>query len=285
MSSSKTQYDENGNTIWIWCKSHDSTTGRWYSEDVPDPKIYFPSVTTVLSVISKGKGYDQWLGNSPSYEFAMDYGMKAAHVGSIVHWYIMRLLQGHEIDTTVPFQDEDTGEETTLDYKVNKRLTGFVDFYNDHKPKVLGNEASLFNDFKHEKEYLFPWAGQVDQVYEIDGKIIMCDNKTGKDYVTHGLQLTAYKLLWDSMFPDKPIEELWGLYLSDSWIKKTYRIKKYKFEPEMWLNALDSWLWQHGGSREKLPQPKFKKPEVTKFKLNIGEEKDVQENRMDDGKA
>ena len=58
----------------------------------------------------------------------------------------------------------------------------------------------------------------------------MCDNKTGKPYHTHGLQLSAYKLLWDSLFPDMPIDEMWGLYLSDSWIKKSYTIKKYKFE-------------------------------------------------------
>ncbi len=278
MNSLKTQYDETGSITGFWCKSVDASSGRWYGKDLKDedPDIYFPSVTTILSILSKGKGYDLWLGNSPSYEHAMEYGKQAAHVGSIVHWYIMKLLQGSEIDTKDGFLDEDTNEITKLDYKVNKRLIGFTDFFNDHKPKVLANEVSLFNDEIYDKEYLFPWAGQADQVYEIDGKIIMCDNKTGKSYHTHGLQLSAYKLLWDSLFPEMPIDEMWGLYLSDSWIKKSYTVKKYKFEPEMWLNCLDSWLWQHGGSRKKLPQPKFKKPETTVFKLNIGAKDNVE---------
>ena len=254
----------------FYCKNYDTPNGRWYAKDEgKQPDIYFPSVTTVLGVLGKGKGFEMWLGNSPSYEHAMEYGHSAAKVGSIVHWYIMKLLQGAEIDTKEDFVDEDTEEKVKLDRKVNRRLEGFEKFFDDHKPKVIANEISLFNDMIHKKEYLFPWAGQADQIYEIDGKIIMCDNKTGKSYDSHGLQLTAYKLLWDSLFPDMPIDQLWGLYLTDTWIRKPYTIKKYKFEPEMWLGALDMWFWRNGGSKYKVPQPRFPKPEKTNFKLNI----------------
>ena len=271
MDSSKNQYVKNTE---FFCKNYDTPNGRWYAKDEgKKPKIYFPSVTTVLSVLDKGKGYDLWLGNSPSYEYAMDYAMEAAKTGSIVHWYIMKLLQGAEIDTTNDFVDEDTEERTKNSRKVNKRLEGFVKFYEDHNnPAVIANEISLFSDEKDDDgNYIFPWAGQADQVYEIDGKIIMCDNKTGKSYDSHGLQLTAYKLLWDSLFPDMPIQEMWGLYLSDTWRKKPYTIKKYKFEPGMWFNMLDSWCWKHKGSLSKIPQPVFRKEDTTIFKLNLGE--------------
>ena len=273
MDSSKNQYVKNTE---FFCKNYDTSAGRWYAKDEEgiEPKIFFPSVTTVLSVLGKGKGFEMWLGNSQSYEHAMEYGMTAAKYGSIVHWYIMRLLQGYKVDTGDDFVDEDTDEKTKNNKKVNKRLEGFVRFYEDHKnPPVIANEISLFNDILHKKEYLFPWAGQADQVYQIDGKIIMCDNKTGKSYDSHGLQLTAYKLLWDSLFPDMMIDELWGLYLSDSWIRKPYTIKKYKFEPEMWLSVLEMWFWRNKGSKYKIPQPSFPKPETTTFKLKLGEYK------------
>ncbi len=283
MSSSKNSTKEEKIIIPQWepvkntdffCKNYDTATGRWYAKDIEgkEPEIFFPSVTTVLSVLGKGKGFEMWLGNSPSYEHAMDYGLEAAKYGSIVHWYIMRLLQGYKIDCDEDFIDEDTLESTKNNKKVTKRLEGFVNFYEDHgNPAVIANEISLFNDYKDKKEFLYPWAGQADQVYQIDGKIIMCDNKTGKSYDSHGLQLTAYKLLWDSLFPDMPIDEMWGLYLSDSWVKKPYTIKKYKFEPRMWMNVLETWFWRNKGSNLKIPQPKFPKPENKIFELKLGE--------------
>tara|TARA_Y100000593_G_C4310942_1_gene338315 strand:+ start:948 stop:1784 length:837 start_codon:yes stop_codon:yes gene_type:complete len=272
--------DPSDSTTGFWCVRLDSSVGRWYAYEREKLGVYFPSVTTVLGALNKGKGFEMWLGNSPSYEHAMEYGLEAAHIGSIVHYYIFILLEGSSVDTKQEFIDEETGEKTKTGRKVNKRLEGFVKFYEDHKPTLLANEVTLFNEAKYKKEYLFPWAGQADQVYEIDGKIVMCDNKTGKSYDSHGLQLTAYKLLWDSLFPDKKIDELWGLYLSDKWIKKPYTIKKYKFEPEMWLNVLDVWLWQNNGSRLKIPQPKQPKPETTFFELNI----DKKEGDPNDGK-
>tara|TARA_Y100001963_G_scaffold101479_1_gene139595 strand:- start:939 stop:1775 length:837 start_codon:yes stop_codon:yes gene_type:complete len=278
LDSSKTQSNQYVKNTDFYCKNFDLPNGRWYAKDEgKDPQVYFPSVTTVLSCLGKGKGFEMWLGNSPSYEHAMEYGLEAAKIGSIVHWYIMKLLQGEKINTKEGFLDEETEGKIKIGKKVNKRLEGFVKFYDDLKPRVMANEISLFNDHRIKGEYLFPWAGQADQIYEIDGKIIMCDNKTGKDYDTHGLQLTAYKLLWDSLFPDMIIDELWGLYLSDTWRKKAYTIKKYKFDPNMWLNTLEIWFWRNKGNKLRLPQPKFPKPDITEFELKIeeGEVKDV----------
>ena len=68
--------------------------GRWYfPKDKKDHlTFYFPSVTTILGVVDKGEGFHRWLGNSLSYDHAMDYGNAAAQVGSITHAYIMELL-------------------------------------------------------------------------------------------------------------------------------------------------------------------------------------------------
>ena len=255
----------------------DLSNGRFYSQrnvKKKSDKIYLPSVTTILKVINKGDGFDRWLGNSLSYKHAMDYANEAATIGSIVHALCMRLLWGESIDTTKGFYDEYTEKDHRLDNRVNKRLIGFCNFIEDLKPVVVANELSLFNPRKYRKEILYPYAGQVDQVYKIDGKFIMCDIKTGAEYATHGLQLTAYKLIWDGLFPEYKIDEIWGLYLSDSWIKKTYKIKKYTFEPEEWLTAVDLFKWSKGA---KNLEPRFRKEVETKFELNLNNEELIED--------
>lgn len=248
----------------------DLSNGRFYTQRNVEPgspdKVYMPSVTTILKVIYKGEGFDRWLGNASSYKDAMEYADQAATIGSIVHALCMRLLWGEVIDTKDGFFDEYTETDHKLDDRVNKRLIGFCKFVEDHQLEVVANEMSLFNPRKHEGEVLYPYAGQVDQVYKIDGKFIMCDIKTGAEYSTHGLQLTAYKLIWDSLFPQYKIDEMWGLYLSDSWIKKPYKIKKYNFQPEDWLNAVDLWRWSRGA---KNLEPRFRKELETRFELNL----------------
>lgn len=261
----------------------DLANGRWYTQrnyKKESDRAYFPSVTTILNVLHKGEGFDRWLGNSLSYKHAMDYANDAAVIGSIVHAYCMRLLWGESIDTKEGFYDNYTDKTYDVGDKVNKRLVGFTKFIEDLDPTVVANEISLFNNVKHEKEYIFPYAGQADQVYKIEDKYILCDIKTGGEYNTHSLQLTAYKLLWDSLYPELAIDEMWGLYLSDSWRTKPYKIKKYNFDPEAWITTYDMWLWSRPDSDKK---PKFRKEIQTEFHLKQftnkeNKDDDVQEN-------
>ena len=245
----------------------DLSNGRWYTQrnyKREADRAYFPSVTTILNVISKGDGFDRWLGNSLSYQHAMDYANEAAMVGTIVHGYCMRLLWGDSINTKDGFYDNHTDKTYDVDNRVNKRLMGFIKFIEEYDPVVVANELSLFNNVKSNKEYVFPYAGQVDQVYYIDGKYIMCDIKTGNEYNTHALQLSAYKLIWDSLYPDFKIDELWGLYLSNTWKTKPYKIKKYDFDPETWIATLDLWEWSRP---KKDMKPKFRKEIQTEFEI------------------
>ena len=242
--------------------------GRWYyrKDKEKDLTFYFPSVTTILGVIDKGEGFHRWLGNSLSYDHAMDYGNAAAQVGSITHAYIMQLLWGEKIDTKEDFIDMygDISEPIKVGNNVNKRLMGFIEFIKDYKPEVIANEMSLYNCKKNKTEFIYPWAGQVDQVYKIDGKNWMVDVKTGKEYKTHELQLTAYKLLWDSLYPEETINEIAALYISDGWRKKpTYKLKKYSFQPEMWLDTLDMWNYINN-----FPGPNFSKEFQTVFEIS-----------------
>ena len=258
----------------------DSSNGRWYTQrkyKKESDKVYFPSVTTILNVLYKGEGFDRWLGNSLSYQHAMDYASEAAMVGTIVHGYCMRLLWGEPINTKDGFYDNHTDKTHDVDNRVNKRLVGFTKFIEDYDPVVVANEISLFNNQKYDKEYLFPYAGQADQVYYIDGKYILSDIKTGAEYPNHGLQLTAYKLIWDSLYPEYKIDEMWGLYLSNTWKTNPYKIKKYDFEPEIWITIYDLWLW---GRSKKDMVPKLKKEIPTEFQLQQFQEKEKEDDNI-----
>lgn len=256
----------------VFTESHDLINGRWYSNTPNNEKdkVYFPSVTTVLNVVGKGDGFSRWLGNSLSYDHAMDYANKAATVGSIVHNYAMDLLNGIAVDTKDGTTDPDTGEMVNVGFKVNHRLEGFIAFIEDYNPTVIANEMSLYNNVEYKGEHLFPWAGRIDQVYKMvlkegeEPKTCIVDIKTGGEYKTQDLQLTAYKLLWDSMYPEDPIQEIFCLFLPEKWRKVPYKLKKKKFSPEVWFAVHDLWLWYNDN-----PKPKFRQKEVTKFSIKF----------------
>tara|TARA_B100000424_G_scaffold258149_1_gene239734 strand:+ start:144 stop:1046 length:903 start_codon:yes stop_codon:yes gene_type:complete len=261
--------------------TNDLPNGRWYCDiqEKKENRTFLPSVTTILGAMNKGIGYDMWLGNSLSYKHAMEYANELADIGSAVHALCMRMVWGEEVDTRIDFINHD-GSIMKLDDRVNKRLVGFIDFIKDYRPRFVATEISLFNPLKDDDgEIVFDWAGQADDIIMVDGKRILLDIKTGKEYQSHSLQLTAYKMLWDSIFPDMPIDELWALYLPEKYRTKSYKIVKYKYEPEMWLNVYDLWIWQNS-KRGKRPKPVFKKELETKYTITeelYMEEEDGQE--------
>lgn len=250
-------------------KTNDLSNGRWYCNNAKEEKekVYIPSVTTILNAISKGKGFDMWLGNALSYKHAMDYANEAADIGSIVHAYCYRLIMGEKVNTKEDYLDADNNRIIKVDNRVTKRLQGFMDFFKDHKPIPIATELSLYNPAKDKDgEIIFNWAGQVDDVMLINDKRIMLDIKTGKEHQSHALQLTAYQLLWESLFNDEPIHELWGLYLPENYVKKSYKIVKYKYNPGMWLNVYELWIWQNM-KKNKKPAPVFKKELPSEFQI------------------
>ena len=216
---------------------------RWYR--ITNETNWLPSVTTMIgSVLNKGKGFEQWLGNSLNYETACEKRDEAAKVGTLVHSLCERLMLGEAITEQ-------------KDERVIKRLMSFVEWFSIHNPQIIALEMKLVH-----KDV--PYSGTPDIVCLIDGKIHLVDIKTGAPYNSHELQLTCYKALWDANFPMYPIDIMGGLYLKDSWISKVEPIyKKYKYVPGVVNNVYNVWLWQNGGN----PKPKNKRPLNTYFKL------------------
>ena len=244
----------------------------YYQRDVKvDDRVYIYSSTTVLSnTLTKGIGFDMWLGNAVSYKDAMQYANERAFLGTMTHAMIMYLLWGEEVNTKTGFYNDDTGEIASVPDEVKLRLQGFIDFYKDMQPEPIASEISLFcPDLDDDGELLFPWAGTADQILKMpDGKIWLVDIKTGKDYPKdHELQLTSYKLLWDHIYGKEhgEIDIVACLYLNS---KGKYKLKKYKFVPYNWYNVYENFEYMVRDGRGSMPTIKEKEvlPDVYSIK-------------------
>jgi len=227
---------------------------RWYSPIVEDEtewknRAFVPSVTTVLNVVDKGFGWNKWLGDYTSFKDAMDYAREAALVGTIVHAFIDELVRGKEL--VLPSEPgEYTSHHTYVDFKtgevheiwprlklIQNRLLAFQKFYSERVIDIRSSEIMLYSD---------DFAGTADMVGHIKWKkkepLALIDYKTGKEYDTHQLQLTAYKMMWDEANPDEPIEELFGLYLGE---RGGNKLIHYDFDPKAFEHALGLWQWQN----------------------------------------
>jgi len=249
--------------------------GRVYygRDQVEEERINFLSVTTYEKVLNKGFGWDRWLGDAPSYKHAMEYANERARIGNIVHALTMYLQWGKEIDCKYGFYDIETSQIIPINDEVKKRLLGFITFYNENNPSLLATELSLYNPRKYRDHYNYPFAGTADMICRMSDKLYLIDLKTGKEYAKmHELQLTAYKILWDSLYGKEHgvIDEIACLYLGDGWRKKpTYKLKKYKFNPDAWYNVID--LFNYINGKNGVLELKFREDLPSKYSLIKGE--------------
>ena len=261
-------------------KRLDTSKGRVYYQRKAkeEDRAYIYSSTTVLSnTLTKGIGFDMWLGNALSYKDAMSYASERAFLGTMTHAMIMYLLWGETVDTDTGFYNEKTGEIEDIPDEVKLRLQGFIDFYKAMLPTPVATEISLYTDeVDKDGELLFPWAGTADQILKMpDGKIYLLDIKTGREYPRdHELQLTSYKLLWDHIYGEEhgKIDVVACLYLNS---KGKYKLKKYKFVPYNWYNVYENFEYMIRDGRGSMPKIKEKPELPTKYTLK---EEESQEN-------
>ena len=156
---------------------------------------------------------------------------------------------------------------------ISKRLMGFMQFWEDYKPITIASEIQL----QHKD---IPFCGTADFVGAIaDPKtnkleMTLVDYKTGLPYKTHQVQLSAYAMIWNKLFPKYPVEKIATLHLKDGWIKKpTYTLKYYNIDYALVKNVYDIWVWQNSDARGNPPKPKFPKNFPRKFSLTKGENK------------
>jgi len=213
---------------------------RWYAPG--GSYDWKPSVTTILGALSKGTGFDMWLGNHPSYKIACEERDIAADRGTKVHDLAEKYMHGESV--------ESDNEE------ICKHLMSFEKFWNENEVQLIDTELFMWH-----KDV--PWAGTCDIIAKINGKYCIIDIKTGNYYKSHEIQLNMYAELL-SKITDEEIEVIAGLYTKGRWIREpNYQFKKFKFNLDVALSVDNIWRFLNGGN----PKPKMKLNIKSKFQI------------------
>ena len=262
-------------------EKHDLSNGRWYTIEEESwkeylkenklpkkkPRPYFISSTSVEKfVLTKGPGFDKWLGNSFSYKNAMDYANERADIGNIIHELCKHLGLGGEIDFNEDWMSD--GEMIPITREMVKYIMSFQAFWNDYQPEVIDSEIILMDLTENHEGYIHQWAGTADLPCILtspkteEKKRFLIDIKTGNEYQPqHRIQLISYKMLYD-VLNEEPIEEIACLYLKSGWRKKSgYTLKIQKFDSDLWWHTFELWKAQ------KSTEPKFEMELPTEMKL------------------
>ena len=259
----------------------DTPHGRTYYQRMveTEDRTYLYSSTTILdNVLAKGIGFSMWLGNSVSYDAAMEYANKRARIGTIAHQLCMYLIWGRTVDCTHGVFNEDSMSIENIPDEVKLRLQAFIDFCHEHEPESIATEISLYTlDETDDGQLLYTWAGTADNVMRIKDKLYLIDIKTGKEYrQSHELQLTSYKILWDHIYGDEhgKIDKMACLYLNS---KGKYKLVEYKFAMEEWFWIYEIFEYMLKDKRGNMPKIKIKAELPNKYSIKPikGEKEDA----------
>lgn len=175
---------------------------------MPTPKSgYFlksgervPGTTTIIGRFKDSGGLLYWafeqgkLAQQGKIQKLYDKADEAADIGTQAHLMIEQFINGEEVD-----KPEDKRAKQAFDNALK--------WIDQTKIKVISKwqEVGLVSE-----EYRF--GGTPDAIGELDGKLILLDWKTSNGiYQDYLIQIAAYRHLWESNFPDRPIDG--GMYL------------------------------------------------------------------------
>lgn len=166
---------------------------HWY----PSPKkkdVWYPSVTTYLSVYPKGKGFEKYLANQTSWESSQEILEAAGSRGTRVHRSTELLEQGATL--------------TRTDFSIDEwqMLMGFVSWRKSRPDLILlpsNSEFSIVSD-------TLQTGGTIDRAYGSieDGKLHIVDIKTSN--AIHGnywVQVAVYAAMCEKKY-SLPIEQV-----------------------------------------------------------------------------
>jgi len=168
-----------------------SPSGRW-----------LPGYTEVMSVISKGSHYERFLMSNGFN--AQIIAREAMEQGSKVHHAIEQFLKDNPVE--IKEREDGTYNYTEEEWK---RISKFMDFYAEFQPEVIGVESVMASDN-------LGYGSQLDLICRMpifDNQLIYIDHKTGGLYDTVDMQLAASAMLWNSTYPDLPIQMVAVLHL------------------------------------------------------------------------
>ena len=248
-------------------------TQEWTKEN----RQHIPSVTTIQNILSKGIGFEKWLGSYGSYEEAMEYANTAATEGTQIHLCLEQLTMGVDMDFTQPFFDVDKQETREWTTPMIKFMESGNQFFLDHMIQIEGNEVPLFDSRKDYtgtadmiarikvEEGLSPSQAKCTDLKEGMSGRIMLDIKTLRNSSTlsnkfenHKYQVTAYKNLWEGLFPDHPIDFMGVLYVMNSWRgAPKYKLKLVEEDlTQEWDAMVKLWYGKNGAIKPIYAKPR-----------------------------
>jgi len=194
---------------------------RWYAKPGVDKNknpIYkfIPSVTWIAGYYPKGVPFYKWLANK-GWNEAEAIKNAAGNKGSKVHQAVELLILGGTVKMEDKLENKETGEMEALTLEEYEAILAFAEWFDIVKPKILAIEKYGIN----EKEN---YAGTIDLICEIEGKVWLIDFKTSQHiWPEHIIQVSAYK--HSDLGKEHRVEKLGILQLG---LKKN-KIKKYRF--------------------------------------------------------
>lgn len=157
-------------------RTNDKDGNRFYGP--PEKPFTYPSVTSILDVTSAtDKGIQQWMMKvgAKVYSETMD---AAAKFGSECHDLFERVLKGEPVEIPVAYE---------------KHVTAFREWVAEHKVKPVATEFILVSE-------RYGYAGTVDALCEVDGRLEIVDWKTGNNYRdSWASQVGAYHLAFTEL--------------------------------------------------------------------------------------
>lgn len=229
----------------------------YYAIDENGQFFDFPSVTTILDqTVNKGYGYEYWLKNSTPEQIDKTR-VESANYGTLLHIVISRFL----IDGVIDFDTFAARVESyCYDHKLSvnqyewtnrlkKDIRAFQEFARNFNLEPDAIEISLASielgysgtiDFVGTIKIGTGKNGNIlkkDVKYDDDG-VVVEDNRIkrrviidwksstkGTFYKSHEIQLHMYKKLWETNFPNYPIDDVFNWSPKDWREKPSYTFK------------------------------------------------------------
>lgn len=160
---------------------------------------FYPSVTTILDAYPKSAAFYEWLKRAG--EDADEIRDEAGRKGSAVH----QLCEDYDSDLECHIHNEyGKAQYREIEWAMFER---YVEFREKLKYELVANEL-------HYISTSLGFAGTLDRVFRVDGKLVLVDIKTSNALHNHyWLQQAAYKILWDEVNEEK-ISEIRVLWLA-----------------------------------------------------------------------
>lgn len=161
---------------------------------------YYPSVTTILDAYPKSAAFFEWLKKAG--EDADEVRDEAGRKGSNVHQLC---------------EDYDNGAICSILNEFGKPQFKQIEWAMFERYVDFRNRFPQFDLVANELHYIsttYGFAGTLDRVFDIDGKLMLLDIKTSNALHNHyWLQMAAYSKMWNEV-NERKIERLGVLWLN-----------------------------------------------------------------------